>query len=193
MEIIINCISCRRDVVVTECSTRPNRAKYCSRRCRGFTKEFYETSTFKEKMERLSIRFNELVDKKSESECWGWKGPLSTRRGYVQYFSQRPLQAHRASWMIHFGEIPNGLLVCHYCDNEICTNPNHLYLASYQTNLRDAFKTGANVKKLTCEKVREVKKLLNDNISNVEISKIYNIHPNTVSDIKHGRTWNWLQ
>ena len=47
------------------------------------------------------------------------------------------LKAHRAAWMVHFGEIPAGCFVLHRCDNPPCINPAHLFLGTHKDNMRD--------------------------------------------------------
>lgn len=79
-----------------------------------------------------------------ETGCWEWQKSLNTN-GYGQFrFRGRPQQAHRVSWILHNGEIPEGegqyktLYVLHKCDNPICINPEHLFLGSQSDNANDA-------------------------------------------------------
>ena len=81
----------------------------------------------------------------NDCDCWGWTGAKSWKENGGGFYGRINLNgvnisAHRASYIIHKGEIPEGMCVRHVCDNKECTNPNHLILGSVSDNNKD--KTG---------------------------------------------------
>lgn len=89
-------------------------------------------------IDNISQRFWEKV-KKSEG-CWEWTGYCS-KVGHGQFQTLEKVDyAHRYSWVLHNGEIPDGLCVLHKCDNPSCVNPEHLFLGTQQDNIIDMYK-----------------------------------------------------
>lgn len=74
--------------------------------------------------------------------CWEWRASR-TKWGYGHFYVRgKDLGAHRASWVIAMGAIPQGLCICHHCDNPPCVNPAHLFLGTHKTNAEDKYRKG---------------------------------------------------
>lgn len=91
---------------------------------------------------KRSKDFWSKVDK--SGDCWLWQRS-KTRDGYgrVQFRGRLHL-AHRAVWILTYGEIPEGLNVLHRCDMPACCNPKHLFLGTQLDNNRDRAAKGRN-------------------------------------------------
>lgn len=86
-----------------------------------------------------------LIKPGLSDSCWEWCGNLD-RHGYGYFkFKRKHRKAHRVSWEIHYGPIPEGLGVLHRCDNPSCCNPNHLFLGTHQDNMDDMIAKGRGV------------------------------------------------
>ena len=150
----------------------------------------------------LEERFWEKVDKKGADKCWEWMGTKSLR-GYGSIkINGKGVRAHRFSWEIHNGPIPEGMFVLHHCDNPSCVNPAHLFLGTHADNMKDMVAKGRQARergeanrmaKLTEQDVRKIRALIKENIlAELEISEKFNVAPTTIRDIKHGQNWGWL-
>jgi hypothetical protein len=87
-------------------------------------------------------RFWAKVNKKADDECWEWTAAKSPN-GYGQFALNKIAKStHRISYIIHKGQIPDGLMICHTCNNPPCVNPNHLYAGTGKDNAQQASADG---------------------------------------------------
>lgn len=129
------------------------------------------------------------------SGCWPWIGGAD-RGGYGRFYvGDHTVQAHRASWMLHRGPIPEGKLVCHHCDVPGCVNPDHLFVGTDGDNAADrsikfrsysSTEPRGRIRKLTEDDVRRIR---TSKRSCGQIAREIGVHPNTISKVRRGIAW----
>jgi hypothetical protein len=151
-------------------------------------------------------RFEKHHIPEPNSGCWIWMGHIPDG-GYGQFRidpkASRAIPAHRASWEIHRGPIPTGLIVCHHCDNRACVNPDHLFIGTYTDNMRDASRKGrmnwkpgerrnlpigsahhsAKINEIDVAAIRASKE------RGIALAKRYGLAPTTISKIRRSLGW----
>lgn len=144
----------------------------------------------------ISERFWLKVSKgESADDCWSWTGGKN-EHGYGIIGRGRRgdgfIKAHRLSWELHYGDVPDGLCVLHRCDNPECTNTQHLFLGTKAKNSSDMSskgraKNGTNQhsfrRSLSITEVREMRRLFDGGMGVMEISRSFNIEDSRVSRI----------
>lgn len=193
-----NCKYCNKEYPIANWQIKSNKKPFCNRTC--YNKY------------RLSIppyeRFWKYVEK--TDSCWVWKG-CTWDSGYgTLQINKRPHLVHRFSYILHFGEIPNNLFVCHTCDIPNCVNPKHLFLGTTQDNTKDKVRKNRQAKgktagaythpekilrgsmigisKLKEEDVIKIRNTCNE-ISRKELAKIYNVKNSAIDCVINRKTW----
>src|SRR3990167_6368362 len=81
--------------------------------------------------------------------CWLWTGARLTKGYGLVRRDTVGILAHRYSWILAHGAIPENMDVCHHCDNPQCVRPDHLFVGTRKANMED---------KLTEQRVREIRR-----------------------------------
>ena len=100
--------------------------------------------------EKRELRFAQRFTPTNPEKCWEWQGSFTIGKEllYGQFYwgvvngKEKTISAHRASYLIYNGEIPDKLHVLHKCNNSKCVNPDHLYLGDHMQNMRDRNESG---------------------------------------------------
>lgn len=173
--------------------------RFCCFKCRSYvglkTKKKNSELTEEENFNRIKQYYEKYVVK--QDGCWTWKGTIE-HTGYAKLSIRPPIKAHRASYIIHKGPIPKGLLVLHTCDVRDCTNPEHLWLGTHKQNTQDKIKKGRSntakgsslkVSKINESQALEIKKMLQNGDNCAEIGRFYGVSRKIISRIKNDETW----
>jgi hypothetical protein len=125
---------------------------------------------------------------KAESGCWEWRSTLN-RQFYGKFWyagAQRP--AHRVSYQLFVGLIPDGAMVLHKCDNARCVNPDHLYLGDAVQNCRDRTERLRYMVRLPLESVRSIReRYAAGGVSQELLAAEFGVHQTQVSKYVTGK------
>jgi hypothetical protein len=139
-----------------------------------------------------------------DNGCWIWTGS-KTQKGYGHIMTtsnpRKHYRAHRVMWELKKGQIQEGALVCHKCDNPACVNPDHLVLGTNKDNMDDKQRKGRGTPppkmvgenhpqhKLTMRDVRLIRGEYKSGAPQVYIARKYGVTPQTINNIIRGRIW----
>lgn len=129
--------------------------------------------------------------------CWEWIGARQGPNGYGNfYYNGQAGTAHRYSYQLHYGPIPDGLQVLHTCDNRPCVRPDHLFAGSHVDNMRDMLRKGREAngersgsRKITAVIARAIWACHATGEPLDDIAARYGVSVTTVSVIGNGKTW----
>lgn len=159
----------------------------------------------------ITLRENEVrlfwskIVVKGFDECWEWF-PNVDKFGYGKFHihdeegKRITVRVHRFSWFLKFGPIPDGLCVCHKCDNRKCVNWNHLFLGTLADNNVDRMKKGRGVhgEKQRSAKLKEkdipvIRKMISEGKNYGVIGKIFGVSDESIGGIARGKYWKHVK
>ncbi len=136
-------------------------------------------------------------------DCWEWNGAQVAGYGHLRAgpYAKTNCQtgrAHRISWMICVGEIPDRMLVLHKCDNRRCVNPSHLFLGTHTDNSTDMVQKSRQGRgethsqsKLRVEDIRKIRSMHARGASGRQLAHSFKVDQSTISNVITGRTWGY--
>lgn len=152
----------------------------------------------------VSKEYFEFGSKKIEYEidengCFNCLSGTSQRSGHIGIYAEgKQYRAHRYIYQKLVGEIPDGYVVRHTCDNPKCINPAHLLTGTHAQNVRDRVERGRSAigerngrAKLTEQEVKEIKYI--KSLNNKTLSYIYGVDQKVIRKIKRGESWKHVQ
>lgn len=149
-------------------------------------------------------RFFSKVSKGEPGGCWHWNA-ARMQSGYGNFGIDNYVhKAHRVSYALHNGSIPEGLMVLHKCDNPRCVNPEHLYAGTAKQNSQDAVRRGrhspgkvvgeaSHLAKTTDVMVRNMAALHCAGFSEMDLVAMFGFSRSIVSSVIHGRAWKHVK
>ena len=141
--------------------------------------------------ETVEERFWQKV--RVEDGCWEWTASRHYK-GYGWFrVGDRMEKAHRVSYLLHHGPIPEGMSVLHKCDNPACVRPDHIFLGTQQENIADMVRKGRVSRgpgsTLTDADVLAIRA---SGKSNTELARLYGQDQSTISRVRNRRTRRYL-
>ena len=145
----------------------------------------------------LDERFWSKVDRREPEQCWEWKAGKN-KTGYgLFWIDGKQQKAHRASYQLHHGPIPDGLHVLHSCDNPSCVNPAHLHLGTQADNMREKMERGRSPSgeahgraKLISKQVDQIRSsYASGGVTKKQLADRFEVSRRQISDIVNGKSW----
>lgn len=160
-------------------------------------KQFCSSSCYQASRHLTPANFWARVDRsRGPDACWTWKMARSPK-GYGQVWNGRYMDhAMRVAWELTYGLIPDGMSVCHTCDNPPCCNPSHLFLGTNADNVADRCAKGRTARgeqiaraKLTREQVDEIRAQYAQGVTRLALARRYGIDTQHVTKIVTYQLW----
>lgn len=146
-----------------------------------------------------------LLKRSIDNECWIWTGNKNNKGyGFISWgqgIEKKKQVVSRIAYTIWKGEIPEGLMVCHSCDNRSCFNPDHLWIGTQFDNMQDCVKKGRGVdnsgsksgmSKLNENQVLEIRRLRSEGQTLKKIAEKFDVTDANINEICKRHTWSHI-
>lgn len=194
------CERCGKHFFVRANELKEGRGHFCNSKCRGMELN----------IRPVNERFWEKVDKSAGQDgCWLWTAALNNK-GYGFFYPHHGEReyAHRFSYALAYGPIPEGMKVLHRCDNPPCCNPAHLFLGTMADNTQDMMKKGRHRKmpmgkdnwrhhrpgktKLQESDIPIIRSAYEQGIRIVDLARQFHVSETTISHVIKRKSWTYL-
>ena len=130
--------------------------------------------------------------------CWEWQAAKRDDGYGCIKIAGKSVQAHRQSYTLTNGPIPDGMLVLHKCDNRMCCNPDHLFLGTHQDNTDDMIAKGRHPHKETNGKSKLTQAIVDEarqlyaagGVTLTTLAQKYGVTRQAIGDAVKGRSWS---
>ena len=132
-----------------------------------------------------------------ETGCWVWAGARDAHGYGMLSINNNTRRAHRVAYEAFCEEIPQGMVICHSCDNPSCINPAHLRVGTQADNVADREARGRRdvkgakigTSKLTEAQALEIKA---SSAPTAELARYYGVDKSNIWAIRSGKSWKHL-
>jgi len=146
---------------------------------------------------RYLLRNSEL----DPSGCRLWTGRRHSCGYGLFRHNKKPVYAHRASYEVFVGPIPEGYEVCHKCDNPACIAPSHLFAGTHADNMRDMNEKGRHFTPFKHNTAPVTARLTEDDVRDIredprrvcELARHYGVSRHTITKVRKRRTYAWVE
>lgn len=138
------------------------------------------------------------LDRSDPDACWPWPSAPDGGYGRIKFLGEYE-GTHRIAYRLTHGPIPDGMYVCHRCDNPPCANPAHLFAGKPAVNSADMVAKGRSIPnggarapaaKLTADQVREMRAMYEaGGTSYAKVAKAFGVTAMTAHSAITRRSW----
>lgn len=118
-------------------------------------------------------------------ECWVWGGPIFKPYGPGKCFhDNKTMKAHKVSYILRHGAVPQGLIVTQACGNKLCVKPDHLQLKPI---------TSKAISGLSAKSILEIRTFYEKGLYSIPVlANLYRVNQKTIKNIINNKSWRYV-